>query len=179
MTNRDDAFEGGDAAGDTGLHVYVLNALRGRYRLALCAGALAATLGAAFGWIGEEPLYQSNGMIRITPLMARLLYTSQTEQNAPPPAPGIFEAFVQSQVSIIRSQQLIDRVMHSPEWKKAGEASDEQAVARFWRRFEVHHPPAPRSVPKRICRVRLRSERSSTKSTRRSQALQVAMALRI
>jgi uncharacterized protein involved in exopolysaccharide biosynthesis/Mrp family chromosome partitioning ATPase len=86
-------------------------------------------------------MYQSNGMIRVTPLMQRILYTSQTEKNAPPPAPGIFEAFVQSQVSIIRSQQTIDRVMQSAEWKSTGEGSDERAVARFWSRLTVHHPP--------------------------------------
>ena len=88
MAQREDAFEVGDGAGDIGILVYVRNALRGRYRIAICASVVAAAVGGTFGWLGEEPLYQSNGMIRITPLMARLLYTSQTEHNAPPPAPG-------------------------------------------------------------------------------------------
>lgn len=138
---REDAFATPESEGESLLFRQFLGVLRGRYRLVSSLAVVAAIAFAALGWAREQPLYQSSGMIRVTPLMQRLLYTSQTEQNAPPPAPGIFEAFVQSQVSIIRSQQVIDRVMQTREWRETGEADAEGAMARFWRRFEVHHPP--------------------------------------
>lgn len=142
MTDRpEDAFAHSESEDELGLLSQVQRALRGRYGLTACLAFVAAIIGACLGWFREDPLYQSNGMLRVTPLMQRILYTSQTEKNAPPPAPGIFEAFVQSQVSIIRSQQIIDLVMKTPEWEATGEGSDESAVARFWSRLEVHHPP--------------------------------------
>jgi uncharacterized protein involved in exopolysaccharide biosynthesis/Mrp family chromosome partitioning ATPase len=142
MVNQpEDAFALSDSDDEPGLLSHAQRALRGRYRLTACLALLAALAGASLGWHREAPLYQSNGMIRITPLMQRILYSSQTEKNAPPPAPGIFEAFVQSQVSIIRSQQIIDIVMQSEDWKATGEGNDERAVARFWSRLDVHHPP--------------------------------------
>jgi len=139
--SAESAFAQPDGGDEQSILPRSLQALRGRYRLTCCMALLAAFVGSIVGWVREEPAYQSNGMIRITPLMQRILYTSQTEKNAPPPAPGIFEAFVQSQVSIIRSQQLIDRVMQRDEWAATGESRDEQAVARFWNRLEVRHPP--------------------------------------
>jgi len=137
----EDALANSESEGEPGLLSHVQRALRGRYRLTTCIALVAAISGACLGWLREEPLYLSNGMLRVTPLMQRILYTSQTEKNAPPPAPAIFEAFVQSQVSIIRSQQIIDVVLQSPEWEATGEGKDERAVARFWSRLEVHHPP--------------------------------------
>jgi uncharacterized protein involved in exopolysaccharide biosynthesis len=136
-----DAFAASESGEAPSIVTHALQALRGRYKLAAGLALLSAIVCSVLGWLQEEPVYQSNGMIRITPLMHRILYSSQTEKNSPPPAPGIFEAFVQSQVSIIRSQQLIDSVMQTDEWVATGEGRDEKAIGQFWRALKVRHPP--------------------------------------
>lgn len=114
--------------------------LHGRYHWAAVAAVAGCLLGAIAGYLREQPMYRSKGLIRITPLMQRILYSAETEKNSPMPPPSIFEAFVQSQVSIIRSEQVIDMVVSSDAWKQAGGGESEEDVARFFSRAEVSHP---------------------------------------
>ena len=85
--------------------------LRGRYLVAIAVLLVGLIGGAAGGYFVQKPQYQSVGLIRVRPILPRILFES--EQNAVMP---MFDAFIESQVSLMRSQRVIESAMGSNDW---------------------------------------------------------------
>ncbi|MHC4118826.1 MAG: GumC domain-containing protein [Planctomycetota bacterium] len=80
----------------------------------LVVGAIVATI-----WTQIVPKYQASGQVRIRPIIPHLVF--ETEDNG---AIGLYESFVNTQVSIIRSDAVLQRVLdqpqvHQTQWFKA------------------------------------------------------------
>ena len=85
-----------------------MRVLRRRLKWAI---PLALVLGVAGGYLGYKqgtPIYRSNGTIRIEPTLPRILF--QNEQNNLMP---MFEAFIDGQVALIRSQRVVEMAMQN------------------------------------------------------------------
>jgi Mrp family chromosome partitioning ATPase/uncharacterized protein involved in exopolysaccharide biosynthesis len=86
--------------------------LKGRYLLAFALLVAGALMGAALGYKLAPPLFATTAQIQIKPILPRILY--ENEQNSAIPR---FDNFVESQLSLIRSNRVIDAAMQRPEWK--------------------------------------------------------------
>src|SRR5437868_794020 len=89
--------------------IVVHSLLRGRYRLAICLALVGLAIGAPIGYIAPKPQYTSLGVIRVQPIIPKILYP--TEQNGPMP---MFEAFLASQVALIQSKRVTGEAMLEP-----------------------------------------------------------------
>jgi polysaccharide biosynthesis transport protein len=106
--------------------------LRGRYILAI---VLALGLGAGLGYLGytiPKPVYRSSGMIRIRPFTSRILYSNERNEMMP-----MFDAFVDSQVLLMRSQRVTDLAMQSDEWRALKRGSSPEEASDFVRSLDV------------------------------------------
>src|SRR4051794_28217459 len=109
--------------------------LRGRYWLAIILAVIGLIAGAVGGFYAQRPSYQSTGLIRIKPNLPRILY--QNEQNGVMP---MFDAFVESQVSLVQSQRVIDLAMQNPDWAALKRGLEPEQVLAFTNSLEVAHP---------------------------------------
>lgn len=125
---------GGAQAGDdaASLLARVHRLLRGRYPLTIVLALLGAATGGSIGVISQEPIYRSDGQIRIRPAVGKLLY--DTEQSAILPR---FASYVASQANYIRTDRVIRRAMQSEAWRRLGRGLDPQEQARFARALDV------------------------------------------
>ena len=106
--------------------------LRGRYILAI---VLALALGAGLGYLGytiPKPVYRSSGMIRIRPFTSRILYSNERNEMMP-----MFDAFVDSQVLLMRSQRVTDLAMQSDEWRALKRGSSPEEASDFVKSLDV------------------------------------------
>lgn len=88
--------------------------LRGRYLYAI---ALAAVLGGgagAVGYLSIRPVYQSDAIIRVAPVLPKVLYESEQSASIP-----MFDAYVGTQVSLIRSRRVVEMALQSATWADA------------------------------------------------------------
>ncbi|MEO6435260.1 MAG: hypothetical protein ABIP55_05810 [Tepidisphaeraceae bacterium] len=107
--SEDDA---GEAPGPNPL-LLVHEAMKGKYRLALALALLGGVIGAAVGYFASPPLFATTAQVQIKPNLPRILY--QNEQNEQIPR---FESFVESQLSLIRSNRVFDTAAQNPIWKE-------------------------------------------------------------
>jgi succinoglycan biosynthesis transport protein ExoP len=106
--------------------------LRGRYLLAI---VLAVGLGAGLAYLGytiPKPVYQSKGMIRIRPFTTRILFSNERNEMMP-----MFDAFVDSQVLLMRSQRVTDLAMQSDEWLSLKRGSTPEVASDFVKALDV------------------------------------------
>ena len=108
-------YDDDDSGGGRGQNPLVMihECLRGRYLLAFALMVVGGLMGAAVGWKLSPPIFATTAQIQIKPILPRILY--QNEQNEAIPR---FDAFVESQLSLIRSNRVIDAAMQRPEWKE-------------------------------------------------------------
>jgi succinoglycan biosynthesis transport protein ExoP len=109
--------------------------LRGRYWLAISLALIGAVVGAPAGRFSATPEYKSVGVIRVQPILPKILY--QTEQNGVMP---MFDAFIAAQVAQIQSRRVTDEAMLLPEWKALGRGLTPDVVAEFQRNLTVESP---------------------------------------
>lgn len=99
--------------------------LRGRYPLIVTLGLIFGFAGALTGYLAVEPTFSSSFQVEI----------NSTVQGINSPTGDLiagYDRFLQSQVAMIRSYELIHRAMDEDEWKSAGGAPpDETSVIRF------------------------------------------------
>jgi polysaccharide biosynthesis transport protein len=108
--------------------------LTGRYHWAILLGlTLGAIAGAAAHQIVKDP-YKSVGAIQIQPYLTRILYESEKSAVMP-----MFDAYVDTQASILQSQRTLMLAMDSPEWKAAVQKSQPHDLAAFAGGLEVMH----------------------------------------
>lgn len=109
--------------------------LRGRYHWAILLGLVLAGIGVVLGYKLPPVKYRSSGLIRVLPNKQRILYAN--EENSVMP---MFDAFVESQVSLINSPRVLDYAMQNPEWQALGRGLSPKVVSQFRDSVEVEHP---------------------------------------
>src|SRR3954469_18391052 len=109
--------------------------LRVRYWIALPLALIGLAIGAIVGYRITEPVYKSSGAIRVKPVLPRILYA--LDQNTPMP---MFESFMESQVSLVRSPRVSDLAMRDPKWQGLGRGLTPEAIAHYRSRLDVSHP---------------------------------------
>ena len=93
--------------------VLIHNCLRGRYHWVALLLVIGGAIGAAVGYLAAAPSYRCIGQVQIKPNMPRILY--ENEQNATMPR---FDAFVESQITLIKSSRVIDAAAQSRLWQQ-------------------------------------------------------------
>ena len=86
--------------------------LRGRYVLAISLGVILGVAAAVAAHKLVRDPYMSTGTIRVAPYVPKILYS--TDQNSVMP---MFDAFVESQASMLQSQRNSELAMQSPTWQ--------------------------------------------------------------
>lgn len=109
--------------------------LRGRYHWAILLGLVLAGVGIVLGYKLPPVKYRSSGLIRVLPNRPRILYTNEENSLMP-----MFDAFVESQVSLINSPRVLDYAMQNPEWQALGRGLSPKVVSQFRDSVEVEHP---------------------------------------
>lgn len=115
--------------------VIVRRLLHGRYLLAAGAAILGAAVCAAAGYLSQTVLYQSQGLIRVSPSVPRVLY--QSEQNAMMPR---FDSFVDSQVALMQSSRLIDFALQNEQFRALGRRITPESTVEFKKNLSVVRP---------------------------------------
>ncbi len=130
---------GGEAAQNPLLLVHRL--LRGRYVLVAVLVAVLGPVGAAIGYKALPPEYKSQATIRIAPVMPKILY--ENEENSMIP---MFDAFVQTQMSLITSSRVRDLAMQSPTWRDVGGRYSSAEADAFGEGLAVERPKGSQIV---------------------------------
>jgi capsular exopolysaccharide synthesis family protein len=78
----------------------------------LIFGVFAAVSGVAIPaiWLGMAPQYAARAVVRVSPVSQQILYPTEENKGVVP----LYEAFVNTQVSIIHSPAVLQRVLDSP-----------------------------------------------------------------
>ena len=178
------AGEPGEDAPPASPLLQVHRLLRGRYWLAIVLAAVLGGAGAAAGYRLAVPTYESVGMIRIRPSVPRVLYDS--EQNNVMP---MFDAFVDSQASLLRSRRVVDLALRNDEWQalRPGMAPDDVAALEqglnvenrrgtqiLYVRYTAEEPDVAAAGAKAVidAYVRLYGETDADEALRRLQLLE-------
>lgn len=109
--------------------------LRGRYHWAILLGLVLGGIGVVLGYKLPPIKYRSSGLIRVLPNKEKILYTNEENSLMP-----MFDAFVESQVSLINSPRVLDYAMQNPEWQALGRGLSPDVVSKFRDSVEVEHP---------------------------------------
>ena len=109
--------------------------LRGRYAIAITLAVIGIVAGGLAGYRIKTPAYRSTGMIRVKPIIDRILYKNEDNGVLP-----MFDAFVETQMALITSQRVIDQAMQADEWKALGRGLTPDAVAEFTESVEAVRP---------------------------------------
>jgi Mrp family chromosome partitioning ATPase len=106
--------------------------LRGRYGWALLLAAAGAAGGAFAGFRMQAPQYRADGLIRIAASMPSA--RDPRGLNIPP----MFRAFVDEQVTMLKSYRLADIAVKSEPWRAAGQGTSADAIPQFMARSSAN-----------------------------------------
>ncbi|MCC6795755.1 MAG: hypothetical protein IT366_11615 [Candidatus Hydrogenedentes bacterium] len=109
--------------------------LRGRYLLATVLGVFLGGMGAAVGYFAIQPEYASETIIRVAPVLPKVLY--ENEQNAMMP---MFDSFIQTQISLVKSRRVVEEAIGSETWKNAGGKASLEDIVEFMKNITVTSP---------------------------------------
>lgn len=104
------------------LHQY----MRGYYRLATVLLMLGAAAGGFAGFKGGKKVYQSTGLIRVMPVVPKLMYSVEDKGALP-----MFDSFVESQVAVMQSQRVLGKAMEDPEWQSLGRGISDRSAEDY------------------------------------------------
>lgn len=106
--------------------------LRGRYHwailLSLCLGACAAIGGFRLG----QKTYQSVGVIRVMPIVPKIMYSVDEKGQMP-----AFDTFVDAQVTLVKSQRVVNQALDDKAWASLGMEKSDQALINLTSNLEV------------------------------------------
>jgi polysaccharide biosynthesis transport protein len=109
--------------------------LRGRYPVVITLGLLFGIAGALIGYLAAKPLFASKGEVLIDP-------TIQTPSSYNGEQMSSYGLFLESQIRVIGSYEVIQRALDEDEWKDAGGMrGSDLALARFAAGLEVENLP--------------------------------------
>ena len=86
--------------------------LRGRYTITIVLALIFGFAGGTAGYLSREPLYRSTGLVRIRPMLPKVLY--ENEQNQ---APRMYANFLNTQAQLITTGDVIENAMASDAWR--------------------------------------------------------------
>ncbi|MGA2441344.1 MAG: hypothetical protein ABSH08_10315, partial [Tepidisphaeraceae bacterium] len=114
--------------------------MRGRYPLVITLGLLFGVAGGLMGFLSAQPIYTSTFTVEIVPqIQTPGSYTGEM-------IPG-YTLFLQSQVAVLKSYELVQRALDEDEWKGTGAPrGDEAAMARFAAGVEAENFPPDTSM---------------------------------
>jgi Mrp family chromosome partitioning ATPase/uncharacterized protein involved in exopolysaccharide biosynthesis len=109
--------------------------LRGRYPLVIALGILFGIAGSLLGYLSQRPLYSSHSQVLIDPTIHDPgSYGGETMSS--------YGLFLESQVRVIESYEVVQRALDEEEWKDAGGArGSDAALAHFASGLEVENLP--------------------------------------
>lgn len=107
--------------------------LRGRYAITITLALILGIGAAAAGYLLPTPRYKAEGLIRIQPVLPRILYES--EQNTLPP---MFSSFVNTQASLIQHSRVLNKAMDSDGWRALGRKRDPESERDFRESLRVN-----------------------------------------
>jgi capsular exopolysaccharide synthesis family protein len=114
--------------------------LRGRYPLVVTLGLIFGVAGGLTGYLTQRPQFSSGFQIEINP-------TIHTPGNVIGDQMLGYDRFLQSQVAVIRSYELIQRALDEEDWRNAdGPRGDEAALVQFYGGLEAENYPAETSI---------------------------------
>jgi polysaccharide biosynthesis transport protein len=106
--------------------------LRGRYHwailLSLCLGSAAAIAGFRLG----QKTYQSSGVIRVMPVVPKIMYAVDEKGQMP-----AFDTFVDAQVTLVKSQRVINQALDDKAWGAFSVGKSDQAMIQLTNSLDV------------------------------------------
>lgn len=93
--------------------------LRGRYFITILLSVIGALGGAMAGYLLPQPKFRAEGLIRVQPVMPRLLYQSEESTLQP-----MFASFVNTQASLLKHSRVQRKAMSSAAWRELGRPQD-------------------------------------------------------
>lgn len=121
-----------ESHGHTNVFLMLHRLLRGRYLITILLAGVFAVAGGAAGFLSQSPLYRSDSLIKIEPVLPKILF--DTEQST---APRMFASFVSTQAQLIRSSRSIESAMSSDVWRSVAPISGIATVEDFGSRIKV------------------------------------------
>lgn len=128
------AHGGADEAGPSAV-ARVLQALRGRWPLAIGLGVGLGTIGGAAGYLLPKPVYASTAMIDISPRAEKILRNDEYRNMMPD-----FGTFMGAQIALLQSRRVVDIAIDSPAWRKTGRPRTREGIAEFMASMAVTSP---------------------------------------
>lgn len=105
--------------------------LRGRYLAALVLAVVCAVGGGVAGYMSQNPRYQSRGYIEIKPFLSSI-------GEAPVVMP-MYQAYMETQVTRLADQRVIQRAMSSDKWRSLGRGMTDGEFRQFIESLDVQH----------------------------------------
>jgi polysaccharide biosynthesis transport protein len=116
--------------------------LRGRYPLVITLGLLFGVAGALMGFLSQKPIYTSSFTVELVPKIQSLGSVDGEMMQG-------YSMWLQSQVAIIKSYELVQLALDQDEWKATGAArGDEAAIGAFASGVEAENYPPDSSMLK-------------------------------
>jgi capsular exopolysaccharide synthesis family protein len=114
--------------------------LRGRYPLVITLGLIFGVAGGLTGFLTQKPQFSSGFQVEINPTIHQLGNPMGDPING-------YDRFLESQVAVIRSYELIQRALDEEDWKNAdGPRGDEGSLVQFAGGLEAENYPAETSI---------------------------------
>ncbi|MCC7351204.1 MAG: AAA family ATPase [Phycisphaerales bacterium] len=105
--------------------------LRGRYLVALGLALVCAVGGGLAGYMSQKPRFQSRGYIEIKPFLSSI-------GEAPVVMP-MYQAYMETQVTRLQDQRVIQRAMSSDKWRSLGRGMSDAEFRAFIENLMVQH----------------------------------------
>jgi succinoglycan biosynthesis transport protein ExoP len=116
--------------------------LRGRYPLVITLGLLFGVAGGLMGYLSQRPIYTSSFTVELVPQI-------QSPSSVDGEMIQGYSMWLQSQVAIIKSYELVQLALDQDEWKATGAPrGDEMAISAFAAGVEAENYPPDTSMLK-------------------------------
>jgi len=127
---------GGQGAGAGQGHASALHRahllLRGRYKWAVLLGLIAGAGGGVGGWRGGQKLFSSTGWVHVQPSVQKILFQDAEKDILP-----MYDSYLDTQASLIKSQRVVDMAIENEDWQKVGRGNSLDAIGDFNKNLSV------------------------------------------
>ena len=120
--------------GQGNVFVLVHRLLRGRYLITIGLALVFGLAGAAAGFLSQQPLYHSQAIIQIQPVLPKILFESEQSR-----VPQMFSSIVAAQASLMSQPDVVQYAMESDGWRTVRERSGISTIESFTERLRVQN----------------------------------------